>query len=141
MLGYGAMPGDGRRRRPLFVPAVLAGGAAIAVAAVAAAAPAGAAKRIWRPAPHTTWQWQLTGRIDLSVRARMFDIDLFDTPARTVARLHARGGRAVCYLSAGSFERGRPDAAAFPAAVLGRALEGYPHERRLGVRRPHPVRP
>jgi hypothetical protein len=100
-----------------------------------AAATAGAAKRIWRPAPHTTWQWQLTGRVDLSVRARMFDIDLFDTSARTVARLHARGRRAVCYLSAGSFERGRPDEAAFPAAVLGHPLEGYPDERWLDVRR------
>jgi hypothetical protein len=100
-----------------------------------AAATAGAAKRIWRPAPHTTWQWQLTGRVDLSVRARMFDIDLFDTSARTVARLHARGRRAVCYLSAGSFESGRPDEAAFPAAVLGQPLEGYPDERWLDVRR------
>jgi hypothetical protein len=135
VLGSIAAREDGRRRPRLLVPAVLAGAAAIAVAAVIASNPAGAAKRIWRPAPHTTWQWQLTGRIDLSVRARMFDIDLFDTPARTVARLHARGGRAVCYLSAGSFERGRPDAAAFPAAVLGRALEGYPDERWLDVRR------
>ena len=28
-------------------------------AALAAATPAGAAKGIWRPAPHTTWQWPL----------------------------------------------------------------------------------
>jgi hypothetical protein len=65
----------------------------------------------------------------------MFDIDLFDTSARTVARLHARGRRAVCYLSAGSFESGRPDEAAFPAAVLGHPLEGYPDERWLDIRR------
>ena len=127
MLGSSAFR---RHCRRLVLPAVV-----LAAALAGATGNAGAATRIWRPAPHTTWQWQLTGRIDLSVRARMFDIDLFDTPARTVARLHRRGRRAVCYLSAGSFERGRPDAAAFPAAVLGRPLEGYPDERWLDVRR------
>jgi hypothetical protein len=118
---------------------VLAAAAVVAVAG--AAAPAGAAKRIWRPAPHTTWQWQLSGRLDLSVRARLFDIDLFDTPASVVKRLHARGRRVVCYVSAGSFERGRPDAARFPAAVLGRPLEGYPDERWLDIRRLDVLRP
>jgi hypothetical protein len=121
------------RARRLIAMAVAAA-AAVAVAA-AAAGPATAGGRIWRPTPHTTWQWQLSGRLDLSVRARMFDIDLFDTAPSVVARLHARGRRVVCYVSAGSFERGRPDAASFPAAVLGRSLEGYPDERWLDIRR------
>jgi hypothetical protein len=121
------------RRRRLRL---LAAAAIVALSAAGAAAGAAhGARRIWRPAPHTTWQWQLSGRLDPSVRARMFDIDLFDTPAATVARLHARGRRVVCYLSAGSFERGRPDAGSFPPAVLGRSLEGYPDERWLDVRR------
>src|SRR3954451_20715684 len=121
----------GRRVRAAAAVVALA----VAGAAVGAVAPADGAKRIWRPAPGTTWQWQLSGRLDLSVRARMFDVDLFDTPAGAVARLHARGRRVVCYLSAGSFERGRPDAASFPAVVLGRPLEGYPDERWLDIRR------
>jgi hypothetical protein len=121
-----------RSRRLVATAAVVAAAVGIALGA---AGPARAAKRIWRPAPHTTWQWQLSGRLDLSVRARMFDVDLFDTPATTVARLHARGRRVVCYLSAGSLERGRPDTARFPAAVLGRPLEGYPDERWLDIRR------
>jgi hypothetical protein len=122
----------GRRRRLLALAAIVAAAACVAAGT---AGTASAAQRIWRPAPHTTWQWQLTGRVDLSVRARLFDIDLFDTPARVVARLHARGRRVVCYLSAGSFERGRPDEGSFPAAVLGRPLEGYPDERWLDIRR------
>ena len=45
----------------------------------------------------------------------MFDVDLFDTPATTVASLHALGHKVVCYVSAGSYEDWRPDAAQFPA--------------------------
>jgi hypothetical protein len=128
--------GSGIGRR-LVAGAAIGAAVLVAVAGIAAesAGPTHAAKRIWRPAPHTTWQWQLSGRLDLSVRAQMFDIDLFDTPASVVRRLHARGRRVVCYLSAGSFEDGRPDASSFPQAVLGRPLEGYPDERWLDIRR------
>jgi hypothetical protein len=90
---------------------------------------------IWRPAPTTTWQWQLTGTIDQSVDAQMYDVDLFDTPASVVAELHARGRRVVCYLSAGSFEDWRPDAGSFPEAVKGSPLDGWPGERWLDIRR------
>ncbi|MDA0161515.1 endo alpha-1,4 polygalactosaminidase [Solirubrobacter ginsenosidimutans] len=92
-------------------------------------------RTIWVPSPTTTWQWQLSGTIDTSVDAQMYDVDLFDTPASVVETLHAQGRRAVCYLSAGSFETGRPDARAFPAAVLGEPLDGYPDERWLDIRR------
>jgi Glycoside-hydrolase family GH114 len=88
---------------------------------------------IWTPAPTTTWQWQLTGPLDLSVPAELYDIDLFDTSAATVERIHAQGARAVCYFSAGTRERGRPDP--FPASVAGKALEDWPDERWLDVRR------
>jgi hypothetical protein len=100
----------------------------------AAAAPTGAAG-IWRPGPRTTWQWQLTTPVDLSVAAEMFDIDLFDNGADVVAALHAGGRRAVCYLSAGTYEPGRPDSGAFPAAVLGDQVQGWPDERWLDIRR------
>src|SRR3954454_23250567 len=62
---------------------------------------------IWRPAPGTTWQWQLTQPVDPSVDAAMYDVDLFETPAAVVRALHARGRRVVCYMSAGSLERWR----------------------------------
>lgn len=91
--------------------------------------------RRWSPAPHTTWQWQLTTPVDQSVDAQMFDIDLFDNPAGVVAALHGSGRHAVCYLSAGSHEAGRPDAGEFPASVVGSPLEGWPQEHWLDVRR------
>jgi hypothetical protein len=106
-----------------------------AVGAVLASMAGTPAPERWRPAPDTTWQWQLSGRLDTTVEAELYDVDLFETPARTVARLHARGRRVVCYLSAGSYERWRPDARRFPETVLGRPLDGWPGERWLDVRR------
>jgi len=89
----------------------------------------------WTPRAQTTWQWQLSGPLDLTVDAEVYDVDLFTTSPAAVAELHLRGRRAVCYLSAGSFERVRPDAASFPGEVLGRPLAGWPDERWLDVRR------
>ncbi len=85
--------------------------------AVPPAPPAG----IWRPAVETTWQIQFTGALDTAVETQLYDLDLFDTDPATVAALHARGRKVVCYFSAGSYEDWRPDAAAFPPAVLGRS--------------------
>jgi len=90
---------------------------------------------VWRPAPGVSWQWQLTGTIDLNVDARMFDIDLFDTAPSTIAALHLRGSKVICYVNAGSFENWRPDAAHFPPEVKGNALAGWPGEAWLDVRR------
>jgi hypothetical protein len=90
---------------------------------------------LWRPASGTTWQWQLSGALDTSVAVQVYDIDLFDNDASVVAALHAQGRRVVCYFSAGSHEPGRPDSGDFPAAVLGSALQGWPDERWLDIRR------
>src|SRR5215212_5167822 len=87
----------------MFVMAGLHGGGA------AAAEPA-PSTTIWRPAATTSWQWQLSTPVDLSVDAAVYDIDLFDNDASVVAALHARGRRAICYMSAGSWENWRPDA-------------------------------
>ncbi len=99
---------------------------------IAAASPP--PREIWRPALNTSWQMQFTGRLDLSVNAQMYDIDLFDNDASVVAELHARGRKAVCYFSAGSWENWRSDANQFPAAVLGKK-NGWPGEKWLDIRR------
>lgn len=90
---------------------------------------------IWRPAPGTSWQWQLQGTIDTTIDVEMYDIDLFDTPVATIANLKADGRIVVCYLSAGSWEDWRPDAADYPAEVLGNTLSGWPGERWVDIRR------
>jgi hypothetical protein len=89
----------------------------------------------WVPPAQVLWQWQLTGELDLGVEAEMYDVDLFTTSAADVAELHRLGRRAICYLSAGTLEPWRPDAAAFPADVVGEPLEDWPDERWLDVRR------
>ena len=94
----------------------------------------------WRPQPGTTWQWQLTGKVDTSVPGSVYDIDLFDNSARIVARLHRKGRRIVCYMSAGSSENWRPDAGDFPASVKGRS-NGWAGERWLDIRRLEILKP
>ncbi|HWO84672.1 MAG TPA: endo alpha-1,4 polygalactosaminidase [Solirubrobacterales bacterium] len=104
------------------------------LAAALLLAPTAAAR--WHPKPTTAaWQWQLQGKIDTSVEAGVYEVDGFEVSAGTVARLHRLGRKVICYLDVGSWESYRPDADRFPAAVLGRAYEGYPDERWLDIRR------
>ena len=98
-------------------------------------APVLAARAWWRPQPGTSWQWQLSGAIDTSVDARMYDIDLVETPRATINRLHRDGRVVICYFSAGSWENWRPDRDRFPPSVLGKPLAGWPGERWLDIRR------
>jgi Tol biopolymer transport system component len=90
---------------------------------------------IWKPAPNTSWQWQLTDTVDQSFDVVMYDIDMFDNSAAVVAALHAQGRKVVCYVSVGSWENWRPDANQFPAAVIGNDYAGWPGEKWLDIRR------
>jgi hypothetical protein len=127
-----------------------------AVAASPAPVPCSASS-CWYPALESRWQYQLqnlaayasTGGINVDVCAVpftggscvqpvVFDIDLYDldgvTPnSRATNAIHTRGGRVLCYVSAGSWENWRPDAAAFPESVKGRK-NGWPGERWLDIR-------
>src|SRR2546423_741249 len=51
----------------------------------------------WQPALNTSWQWQLSGKVDQSFNVVMYDIDMFDNPASVVQSLHAAGRIVVCY--------------------------------------------
>lgn len=97
-------------------------------------APTAAAR--WHPQPTTAaWQWQLQGKIDTSVDAGVYEVDGFEVAAKTVAKLHRQGRKAICYLDVGSWENYRPDADRFPNVVLGDVYEGYPDERWLDISR------
>ena len=88
----------------------------------------------WRPTTGTTWVWQLSGSLDTSIDATMYDVDLFTTSAAEIDALHADGRVVICYFSAGTFENGRPDAASFASADLGKVLPEWPDERWLDTR-------
>jgi len=91
---------------------------------------------LWVPSPKTTWQWQLNGLpLDTSVDVEMYDIDLFDNDAATVAALHVEGRKVVCYMNAGGWKEWRPDAAAFPEAIIGANLDDWEGERWLDIQR------
>ena len=107
----------------------------LAVAPVESVAAQG---RPWQPAQQTTWQWQITGRVDENVTAQMYDIDLFDAQpgqlnAGVIERLHAKGVKVVCYLDSGAWESYRPDAARFPKSVIGNST-GWKGEYWLDIR-------
>lgn len=151
MTGHGPAVARGRRARTGAIRAL----AACVAAGLTVPAASPAARAVWRPAPGTTWQWQITGRVDARVGpARMFDVDLEDAvpSARTVTvagigaavwpkglnagvvpRLHARGKVVVCYLDTGAWEDYRPDARLFPAAAIV-APTGWSGERWLDIR-------
>jgi hypothetical protein len=97
--------------------------------------PVATTARRWVPRKGTTWQWQLSGRIDLTVKAAVFDLDVDDTSAKTVKALHAKGRRVVCYVDVGTWESYRPDASKFPKKLLGKRVDGWPDERWLDIRR------
>jgi len=105
----------------------------IALGLLALSAPAEAR---WHPRPTTRpWQLQLSGKVDTSVRAPVYDVDGVETPRRAIRRLHRRHRRVICYFSAGSYEPYRADAGRFPPEVLGLPIEGFPDERWLDIRR------
>lgn len=124
-----------RRDAPTPYPAPTPGGTATPQRTVPPSSPTPVSGAIWRPAPGTTWQWQLSGLpVDLSVDVAMYDIDLFDNDASVVAALHSRGRKAICYISAGTWEDWRPDASQFPASVKGSRVDGWAGERWLDIR-------
>ncbi len=87
----------------------------------------------YRPTPDVTWQWQLSGVIDQNYNVNIYDIDLFDTPVKTIASLQSKGKKVICYFSAGSSENWRSDFARFDRSTLGKK-NGWEGERWLDIR-------
>ncbi|HYD10034.1 MAG TPA: endo alpha-1,4 polygalactosaminidase, partial [Acidimicrobiales bacterium] len=89
----------------------------------------------WDPRVGDTWHLQLQGDLVTDLDVDVYDVDLFDTPASTIASLQADGRRVVCYFSAGSWEEWRPDADDWPEEAIGEPLDGWEGERWIDVRR------
>ncbi len=95
----------------------------------------GSGSEWWKPQVGATWQWQLGDPpVDSSFDVVMYDIDMFEHDAATVAALHAQGHRVICYISVGSWEDWRPDRDRFPASLIGKDYDGWPGENWLDIR-------
>jgi hypothetical protein len=89
-------------------------------------------RALWRPSAGATWNYQLTGTINVAAtNVDVWDIDLFDASSATIDSIHAKGKRVICYFSAGSIEDWRPDASKFQASDKGSAVEGWQGENWL----------
>lgn len=116
-------------------PTVLVAFTSLVIPALSIPTPANAVKNncggkpFWKPAAGTTWQIELSKKpTDLTLAVDVFDIDLFDNSRETISQLHANGKKVICYFSAGSYEKWRPDAAKFAKEDLGSPLVGWPGE-------------
>jgi hypothetical protein len=90
----------------------------------------------WRPAPGQRFDLQLTPPLNLVRRVDVLGLELFRTTPEAVRQLQERGVAAVCHVAAGYWESWRPDAFAFPQALLGRNRPGRSGERWLDIRHP-----
>jgi hypothetical protein len=120
---------------------VLAFAAVLGLAEVLASAAPAAASSVWYPHKGATWQWQLSGTFNINYTASVYDLDVDDTSAATVARIHAKGRHAICYVDVGTWESYRSDAAKFPSSVLGKTVDGWPDERWLDIRKLSVIEP
>ena len=88
----------------------------------------------WRPTAGLTWQWNLTGKLNMDLRTDVIDVDL-EVGKSVVDYYHSIGTKVICYISVGSYENWRADADQFPTEVLGKDYEGWSGEKRLDIRR------
>lgn len=90
----------------------------------------------WQFEPGMTWQWQLSGKLNLSYDVEMYDVDLFDTTDAELEALRKSHRLVICYISAGTWENWRTDAHKFPNESLGNPLANWPGEKWLDIRHP-----
>ncbi len=108
--------------------------------------PAPAARPVWwHPGRLTSWQYDLAWPVAVPTNlgaVQAYDIDYDGSEqgtgpqvAAVVARIHASGAHAICYVEVGGWENYRPDANRYPRTILGRPISGYPDERYVDIRR------
>ncbi|MGB7015001.1 MAG: endo alpha-1,4 polygalactosaminidase, partial [Candidatus Cybelea sp.] len=72
-------------------------GATPTAGSMAAPATVAASSR-WIPTTGESYQIQYDGKLDLSVDAQIYDLDMFDTKPSVVATLHAMNRKVMCYV-------------------------------------------
>ena len=85
------------------------------------------------PTPGTTWQIQLSGKLDTSYDVSIYVVDLFATSKNTIQNLRDAGKTVFCAFAAGFYEKWRPDANKFPEFLLGKPY-GIEVQRWVNIR-------
>ena len=65
--------------------------------------------RWYQPSPGTTFHFQMTGKLDMSVHAKVYIVDMDETPRDTIEKLQDMRKKVICHFSAGTFETWRMD--------------------------------
>lgn len=84
-------------------------------------------------APQTKWYWQLSGTVNTTKPAPIYDIDMEGASATMISQLKANHHTVVCYIDAGGWEPYRSDASQFPKSVIGNKEQGW-DENYLDIR-------
>jgi hypothetical protein len=93
-------------------------------------------EKLWSPESgyKTQWQWQLSSVPKYKKGIDIYGFDGEDATKSDVAKLKDKGAKAICYISAGSWENWRNDASKFPSSVKGKNLDGWAGEKWLDIR-------
>ena len=92
------------------------------------------------PLPGADWDWQLSEAIDPPGGIEVFDADPDNVTREQITALNEAGVYTICYVSVGTMEDWRDDAATyrdpliFPEPVVGKAYEEWPGEFFLDIR-------
>lgn len=87
------------------------------------------------PPAGASFHIQYEGAVDLGLPVDVYDLDGEETEEADVRSLLDRGVYPICYLSIGTVEDWRADAADFPPEVIGKDYAEWPGERWLDIRR------
>jgi hypothetical protein len=110
---------------------------------VALASAAAVPPTLWEPTAHEAagQKWQIVlsqtvrmgGQLQPSA-AMIWDLDLFETDASTIASLKSQGKTVICYFSSGTSEPNRPDLSSLSSSDYGAGLPDWPGEKWLNLR-------
>lgn len=91
----------------------------------------------YKPTIGDTFEWRLDS-IGLNevnqYSCDIIDIDAFSASKELIDAFHARGIKVIAYISVGTIENYRPDAALLPTDIIGEIYPSWPDERFLNIR-------
>lgn len=98
----------------------------------------------YKPQVGDSFEWRLDSISISEVKdyhCKIIDIDAFSASKELVDAFHSQGIKVIAYVSVGTLENFRPDAALLPAEVIGNIYPAWPDERFLDLRQIEKLKP